>query len=230
MRAVPFAFAPWVLFSTCALQCGIHAWVPRAQVRHELAMRIDTSAPADWAVVPRALTALFAHADAAHLLGNVVTTAALGVFLEGMHGPLRAAAVYFGGGVGGVLFYRAGWCVAPPAAPLVVVYVGSSPAAYALAAALLAHMGINWRELGALKHAWLAAFAACCALEFVLVWLFPQPQVAYRSHAGGALFGVAIGVLVLRNVRFHPHEALLYLAAALGAGLLGAAVVLACHG
>lgn len=171
------------------------------------------------------LTSLWLHADRYHLANNMAAQCVLGAFVEARHGHWRFALVYAAAGAGGMLLYRAHWCLV--VRPRVVICVGASPAVYGLMGAYSANLALNWREMP-LRWLWLAAAAATLAAEAALYALDPQPHVAYASHVGGALLGVTTGLLVLRNAVYRRHERALYVLGALGTLALGLFALLAC--
>ena len=172
------------------------------------------------------VTSLVAHADVAHLISNVVAQLALGVFVECLHGHLRFLVVYVGSGVGGALWYRGTWCagVSDESPGRNVYLVGASGAIYGLMGAYAGHMLINWSELR-LKCVWFCGATLTVVLDVGMYLMAPVAHVAYAAHVGGALAGMCLGVLVLKNVRVLEHEVALRVGAAIALLLLSLAPV-----
>lgn len=219
-RGLPLLHPPAALLLITLLQAACYVAVEDPRV---LGLRVPSEAK--WPA--QTLTSLLAHAGPLHLAGNAASQLALGALVEGLHGSARFAVVYAAGGALGAACFR----VAREAemadggeAGGGYVLVGASPAVYALLGAHAAHVALNWAEVP-LRRLWLAAVALTAAVDVALYVVAPLPNVAYSSHAGGAAFGVAIGVVALRNVRVLAWERALRRAAAVL--LLLACIVLA---
>lgn len=158
-----------------------------------------------------ALRANFAHQDLAHLCANIGGLLLQGTLLEVLQGPTNAAAVFFAGGIAGVLIWHASIDTVS-----LIRYRGASPAIYALGAAIGAHVLINWRETP-LAWVWALGVVANVALDVYVAAYFPTPNIAYMSHLGGALMGLFLGVAVLTNKRVLAWELAIVAAGALGA-------------
>lgn len=209
---LPLRYAPAALVTLSLLQVLAFA----TSESKDLGFHAPTPRPVN------ALTSLFAHSDAVHLLANVASQLALGVFVEGMHGARRFLLVYVGSGLVGALVYRGHWCMAE--APRHAYLVGASGAVYGLMGAYASHLLINWAEL-VLRYAWLAAALLTLGVDIALYVLFPQERVAYSAHVGGGVAGVCLGVLALRNVRVLEWERALGVVAGMAlAGVCVAAV------
>lgn len=153
-----------------------------------------------------ALRSLFVHLSLAHWTGNTAATLLVGLPLEALHGWWRAACIYFGAGIAGVLAFAA-W--REPG----IRYAGASPAVYALIASFGAHLMLNWAEVP-LRLYWLAvlvAYAVFDARTAIDAVGDPQNRVAHVSHLGGALAGLFLALALLRNEVFVRWEAALVL-------------------
>ena len=168
----------------------------------DLALHLGSDAPSGWVYVA---TSLFAHLDAAHLTSNVASQLAVGVVVEGMHGHARFATLYLLTGIGGALLYRAYYCLW--LAPRHFYLLGASAAVYGLLSAYAAHLYLNWAEMGVFaRRAWFAVALFVACVDVVMYGISPLSGVAYSAHVGGGVYGVCLGVLVLRNVRVLRHE------------------------
>lgn len=160
--------------------------------------------PAQWY---RTLTNMFAHSDDAHLWINVGSTLILGSILETRNGFVRIAPIWYLSAFVGTAFHAL-------ISDRPVRIVGSSGGVYALLAALLAELVMNWREM---RYRWLylTFFVVVLILEVVLVTVDPQPNVAYGAHFFGALYGFAVGLCVVKNWRWRRFEYVVFFAALL---------------
>lgn len=143
-----------------------------------------------------ALASLFLHANVVHLLGNMVFLAAVGAAVELATGPWRYLAVYFVGGIVGVVFYWAAARRLPEPAPL----VGAS----GCVAACAAYYTFRYHALRvlvgprrALPVAWITGlWLGLQLLGAVLAIGAPVPAIAFFAHLGGFLAGSALALAV----------------------------------
>uniref|UniRef100_A0A0N5AZW2 Rhomboid protease n=1 Tax=Syphacia muris TaxID=451379 RepID=A0A0N5AZW2_9BILA len=150
----------------------------------------------------RYFTYMLVHIDIFHLVLNILAQLVLGVSLELVHKLWRIAAVYFSGVLAGSLLVS----VVDPNAYL----AGASGGVYALLAAHISDLLINWSEME-------FAFVRAIFLGFVIVVDFGisayqryfenENKVSYASHIAGFVAGVLMGVVVLRNFRKRTWEA-----------------------
>lgn len=208
---------PFLVFVLSAAQVVTYVTLPAL----DLAMPMVRSPLSVW----RSVTAMMAHVDVAHLANNLVAQLLLGAFVETLHGHWRFLLVYLVSGVGGALLYRARWCLYY--APTPVRLLGASGAVYGLMGAFGSHLLLNWAEVPT-RWVWLAVACAVLCADLVIYAYDPLPRVAYSAHVGGALYGLGIGLVVLRNVRPLRHEAALQSAAATLLLLLTVASVMVC--
>ena len=141
--------------------------------------------------VGHTFTAMLAHRTPFHLWSNLLPLVVLGWFVESLHGPVRAAALFWIGGSFGALAH------AGRAAPG-STFAGCSPAVYAYMGAMAAHLIVNWTEVAA-RYAWLVAIALTVAAEVAAATLGWSPTVSYTSHAAGLVMGTVLGAAVLKN-------------------------------
>ena len=147
----------------------------------------------------RLWTYQFAHAGVEHLLPNVIMQIIFGAFLEVVQGPLRVGCLY----TLGVVF---GGCFSLIVSPYMNL-VGASAGVYALITAVLANTALNWSELeiwGRLARLFLSG--GYLVLD-ILVYLYGDSgNVSYVAHTGGAIVGLLLGLVVLKNWQIKKHE------------------------
>nr|KAG5714618.1 hypothetical protein BaRGS_000106 [Batillaria attramentaria] len=143
------------------------------------------------------------HAGYVHLLFNVIVQVVVGIPLEMVHGSFRIFIVYMAGVLAGSL----GTSVFDMNAFL----VGASGGVYALLAAHLANILLNYSqmELGVLKLAAVLIIASAdvgFAIWDRYTYKELSPPVGYTAHLMGALAGLTIGLVVLKNFEQKLHE------------------------
>ncbi|XP_005101581.2 rhomboid-related protein 3 [Aplysia californica] len=167
---------------------------------------------------------MMVHAGYVHLLFNVLVQVAVGLPLEMVHGPCRIALIYLAGILAGSL----GTSVFDMDAFL----VGSSGGVYALLAAHLANVLLNYShmELGILKLATVFVIASS-DVGFAIWTRYSQPQgessppLGYTPHLTGALAGLTVGLAVLKSFQQHLHQQYMcWLALAIYTGCVGFAL------
>lgn len=157
----------------------------------------------------RYLTYMFIHAGYWHISFNILVQLAVGVTLEAEHGFNAIFVIYIGGVIGGAL----GNSIADPHSYL----AGASGGCYALIAAHLANLIINWKEseTKCCKLIAVLSFAATIAFDIGAAIYerharYSLKSIAYRTsyggHLAGALTGLLLGLVVLHNVRVHRWE------------------------
>ena len=136
------------------------------------------------------------HAGWAHLTFNTLVQVLVGLPLEMAHGSTRVACIYLAGIVAGSLgtsMFDAD-----------VYLVGASGGVYALLAAHLANILINYSSIQfALVRALAVAFLATTDLGFALYDFITEEKtglpVSYIAHLTGALAGLMLGLVTLKN-------------------------------
>ncbi|TDG47363.1 hypothetical protein AWZ03_006222 [Drosophila navojoa] len=155
------------------------------------------------------------HAGWFHLGFNVAVQLLFGLPLEMVHGSSRIACIYFSGVLAGSL----GTSIFDPE----VFLVGASGGVYALLAAHLANVLLNYHQMryGVLRLAFILIFASF-DFGFAIYARYagedlPPGQLAvspaavsYVAHLAGAVAGLTIGLLVLKNFEQKLHEQLLW--------------------
>lgn len=169
----------------------------------------------------RFLTYGLIHAGFVHVFFNVLVQLSLGVPLEMIHKGWRVAVVYLAGVVSGSLAVS----ITDPK----VYLAGASGGVYALIAAHLANVVINFKEMeyGIFRLGGLIFFAAMDIGNAVVVrYSMKQNRTSYAAHLSGTVAGFLVGVLVLRNLRIRRWEIVFgWIAAIFYILLVGAAVL-----
>ncbi|OWA53109.1 Protein rhomboid [Hypsibius exemplaris] len=144
----------------------------------------------------RFFTYAFLHAGWLHLVFNLMIQTFVGLPLEMVHGSFRVSVIYLLGVLAGSL----GTSVFDQD----VYLVGASGGVYALLSAHLANVLLNrcQMELGVLRVIGVLLVASCDV--GVAIWdryaAEPTPlPVSYTAHLMGALSGLCVGLIVLKN-------------------------------
>ena len=161
----------------------------------------------------RYITYMFVHIGISHFVFNMIMQILVGVFLEmeqeGWQGSFRVMFVYFSGVLAGSL----GTSLSDPD----TFIAGASGGCYALIAAHLATLALNWQEDSAVRikkviHkplirivriifiSFLTVHDICLALYF-RYFLQQESKTGFMGHFCGALAGLLIGVFILDNRR-----------------------------
>jgi rhomboid-related protein 1/2/3 len=161
----------------------------------------------------RYLTYMFVHIGISHYIFNMIMQILVGVFLEmeqeGWVGSLRVMAVYFSGVLAGSL----GTSLSDPDTYI----AGASGGCYALIAAHLATLALNWQEDNAVKikkviHRPLTRIVRLIFIIFltvhdvglaIYIWLYSEGEsrTGFMGHFCGALAGLLVGIFILDNRR-----------------------------
>lgn len=147
------------------------------------------------------------HAGWIHLLFNLVVQVMVGLPLEMVHGSLRIGTVYMAGVLAGSL----GTSVFDTD----VYLVGASGGVYALLAAHLANVLLNYNQMEFGLVRLIGIFIVASAdVGFAVYDRYAAeqagPPVSYVAHLTGALAGLTIGLLVLKNFEQKLHEQLIW--------------------
>ncbi|CAL4157326.1 unnamed protein product, partial [Meganyctiphanes norvegica] len=147
------------------------------------------------------------HAGWAHLIFNTLVQILVGLPLEMVHGPLRVGCIYLAGVVAGSL----GTSVFDGD----VYLVGASGGVYALLAAHLANILINFNTMQfAVVRLLAVAFVATADMGFALYDYFTGGvmglPVSYIAHLTGALAGLTLGVVLLKNLSQKSQDVLFW--------------------
>jgi membrane associated rhomboid family serine protease len=150
-------------------------------IRDRLAVWGPALAAGEWW---RLISYAFVHGGAVHLLLNLLSHAALGPVVERMFGSVRLLILWLvsalGGGCAVVLAGQAA--------------VGSSGAVCGMLGAMVAFVALNRRHLGPqLVAMWQRGLASAV---IATVFISMVPGVSWSGHLGGAVAGLAAGVLL----------------------------------
>ncbi|KAH8234619.1 hypothetical protein KR032_000736 [Drosophila birchii] len=148
----------------------------------------------------RFLSYALLHASWRHLGFNVLTQLLFGLPLELVHGSLRTGIIYMAGVLAGSL----GTSVVDSE----VYLVGASGGVYALLAAQLASLLLNFGQMrhGVVQLMAVIVFVVCdlgysfYTRELEVQHLQARPSVSYIAHMTGALAGISVGLLLLRQL------------------------------
>ncbi|KAJ8711215.1 hypothetical protein PYW07_008457 [Mythimna separata] len=159
----------------------------------------------------RFITYMLVHVGVVHLLVNLLVQLFLGVPLEMVHRWWRVTLVYLAGVAAGSL--------ATSLTDPKVYLAGASGGVYALIAAHVATIIMNWSEM---------EFAIIQLLVFLLLasvdigtavydryWRNLDQNIGYVAHLAGAVAGLLVGIGVLRNLEKRKWEKRLWWAAVL---------------
>lgn len=146
------------------------------------------------------------HAGWVHLAFNTLVQVLVGVPLEMVHGSSRVGCLYLAGVLAGSL----GTSVFDSE----VYLVGASGGVYALLAAHLANVLINYNVmqfpiLRLLAVAFIATTDMFFALYDYLTGVMVGLPVSYIAHLTGALAGVSLGLAILRSIKKESFENIL---------------------
>ena len=149
----------------------------------------------------RFLTYMLVHSGYFHIAFNIIIQLVLGIPLEMVHRWWRVMLIYICGVVAGSLASS----ITDPD----VFLAGASGGVYALIAAHLANVIFNWGEM---EFPWLRLllFLILAGVDTGVAiyyrYLGVDTKVSYVAHIAGALVGLLLGIVVLRNLRVHSWE------------------------
>uniref|UniRef100_A0AAF5PQ37 rhomboid protease n=1 Tax=Wuchereria bancrofti TaxID=6293 RepID=A0AAF5PQ37_WUCBA len=154
----------------------------------------------------RYFTYMFIHIGIIHLAFNVLTQIVLGIPLELVHKFWRIALVYLSGVLAGSLLDYA----IDPRTHL----AGASGGVYALLAAHIAELLINWAEMEFALYRALALVVLISSDVSLVIYhryyLNTADKVSHVSHLAGFVAGVLMGTVVLRNFRKKNWERIIW--------------------
>lgn len=169
----------------------------------------------------RFLSYMFVHSGYFHIVFNLLIQLLLGLPLEMVHRWWRIMLIYLTGVVAGSLATS----ISDPE----VYLAGASGGVYALISAHLANVIFNWSEMEfpALR---LLAFLLLAGIDTGIAvyyrYIEVDTKVGYVAHAAGAVVGLLLGIVVLRNLRVRTWERVIWwLSLVIFLGLFLAAIV-----
>ncbi|XP_077975663.1 rhomboid-related protein 2-like [Styela clava] len=143
---------------------------------------------------------MLTHAGLEHVGFNVFVQLILGVPLEMVHGPLRISAVYMAGVIAGSL--------ASSIFDPYTILVGASGGVYAMFTAHLANVILNgdvMHKVSSLLRTFFVLFILCFDFGYSIYRRFDSSsggaKVSFVAHVAGALAGLTMGLIVLKNFR-----------------------------
>lgn len=150
----------------------------------------------------RYFTYMFIHAGYWHISFNILIQLAVGIPLEVVHKFHSIFIIYFGGILGGAL----GNSIADPHSYL----AGASSGCYALIAAHLSNLILNWNEMKSPCFKFTSLMIFSLADFGTAVYERHSKYGAYRTsyggHLAGAISGLLLGLVFLRNIRIYKWE------------------------
>jgi len=153
----------------------------------------------------RYLTYMFVHSGYFHIIFNVLIQLGLGVPLEMVHRWWRIMPIYLTGVIAGSLSVA----IADPN----IYLAGASGGVYALITAHLANVIFNWSEmeipaLRLFSFLMLAGFDIGVAVYYR--YMGQETKTSYTGHLAGAVVGLLLGIIILRNLRIYTWERVLW--------------------
>lgn len=152
----------------------------------------------------RWLSYQFTHIGAAHVLMNAFLNLMLGVPLEGLHGHFRMALMFNAGVLGGALCNFLGDGHTP--------VVGCSGGVYALIGIQIADLIMNWRQKK-FRLPTLLFLVILIGADLLSTVTSISEGTSHWAHAGGAISGFLMGILMVKNLRWHCHERVFFVMA-----------------
>ena len=172
----------------------------------------------------RFITYMLVHVNLQHLIMNIVLQLLVGLPLEMSHGTKKVLIVYSCGVFSGSL--------ATSVFDQTVFLVGASGGAYALVAAHIATLVINWQDdciilrqrfdrrpnTGKLQPRFHGSSIRSFRLIFVLFYIIVDTVIAvyrrfnqtcnisFTAHFAGSIAGLLVGIIVLKNRQVHAWE------------------------
>jgi len=160
---------------------------------------------------------MLVHIGIGHFVFNMIMQILVGVFLEmeqcGVLGSFKVLVVYMSGVLAGSL----GTSLSDPATYL----AGASGGVYALIAAHLATMALNWQEDGQIriKKVVKKPITKIIRLSFIIILTLhdigyaiyvrlydPDNRTGFMGHLCGSLAGLTVGIFILDNRRVRTWE------------------------
>ncbi|XP_040563771.1 rhomboid-related protein 2 [Lepeophtheirus salmonis] len=154
----------------------------------------------------RFVTYMFVHSGYFHLTFNILVQLLLGIPLEMVHRWWRVLLIYFCGGIAGSLLSSL--------TDGTVYIAGASGGVYALITAHLANVIFNWKEME-YPILRLLAFLLAMGIDIGVAIYYRygvgvETKTAYAAHLGGAIVGLLLGIVILRNIRVRSWERVIW--------------------
>lgn len=136
-------------------------------------------------------TYAFSHLSVMHLVGNVATLLYVGLSLE-VHDGIRVVPVWFGGVVGGAICHAVYYGSSSG-----VGLAGGSAGVYGVVLAHFAAIAFTPQSLSRSVYS-AAMYAALCAPP-IAEYVVRNRTMSHAAHLGGALGGLCVGFVCLKN-------------------------------
>lgn len=180
-----------------AITCIILFYAP-SNYSHNIALPLPLTTQTLWWKV---FTSNVVHISSYHLWNNCLPFLVLGGLFEAIHGPILSASVVWIGGTTGI-FMEAAWYEKEKE----IILLGASGCVYAVIGAYLGHLAVNFKETP-----FRVPFAICIVVWLVLSITYTYvsedvTKIAIIAHIGGAVQGVLVGCVAVRNIRIRPRE------------------------
>jgi uncharacterized protein len=136
-------------------------------------------------------THMFVHYDLWHLIGNMITLYFFGIYVIALIGETRFLITYFVGGIVGGLFF---FLLAPVLGTQYTAGIGASGAIYALGGVLVAmvpKVKVYSLPIPVPLPLWVVIIFGF--LITMMLSLQVNLAVAWQSHLGGLVYGLAVG-------------------------------------
>ena len=150
---------------------------------------------------------LLIHVDSSHLWNNLSLQIPFGFLFEMLHSHLPCALIFWMSGLFGALleikFLKEN-----------VVYGGASAGDFALVAAFLSHLIMNWKE-AKIKYIALFLLILYIGLTLVTAVVEQNRNVAHLAHLGGFLHGLVLGNAVVKNYKVYRWERVVHIISSL---------------
>ena len=135
----------------------------------------------------RLITSIFLHADADHLLGNMISLCAIGLYLEKFIGTKKFLLTYFLTGIiaglvslGYNMYLDEG-----------TISIGASGAIYGLCGMFIVFLIMNQKILGRGSATRLIIYIALCGFASMT-----SSSIDHAAHIGGIIAGILIGIIM----------------------------------
>lgn len=148
----------------------------------------------------RWFTYQFTHVGLPHVGMNCLLLVMMGVPLEGLHGWWRVGLMFNAGVFGGAMNY-----FLTDAHSFVV---GCSGGCYALIGIHFADLIINWRDKK-FRYLTLTFLITMLGADIGNYLISGEKNISHAAHVGGAVAGLATGIILCRNLNRRPCERLL---------------------
>jgi len=153
---------------------------------------MNKSNPEVW----RFFTYSFVHAGWEHLLGNMLMQLIIGIPLEYCHGTMRVMSLY---SIGVVVGSFTALIVTPNA-----LLVGASGGDFCLISAVIANVILNCDSMhvamALLRVLIMGAYLGMEVYMSIRRYMANEGSISWAAHLGGAVTGLTLGVLLLRNL------------------------------